>query len=603
MPLPPAATLQQRYRIVRTIGSGGMGTVYLAEDTRLGGRLCAVKEHRPDPTLDLVDLAKLRRQFEQREVRILAELDHPNLPKVFDYFTEDGNDYLVMEYVAGDNLHIELSRHVQDHGEPLPEKVVLIWSDQVLDALHYLHTLPSGAIIHRDLKPANIILTTGGRIKVVDFGLAKLLTPTPGSVSQSMQLGTLDYAPPEQFSAALGPTDERSDIFSFGATLYHLLTGTPPPAALDRAMGAAAMTPARERNGAISERTEAALARACMLKKGERVGSVIELRELLGDRRVPGGLIQLAQTHGNGTDLGQTRSLDVEVLDTPVPSPARVQGLPPQPEPEALPEWLGTEDWCEVPAGPFLMGSTDDDRDAEARERPQHLVDLPRFWVGRYPVTYRQYRSFLDANDGYHSPHWWHNPTKLETVLRPGQQRWPADNRPAENVSWYDAMAYCRWLSNRLGHEVRLPTEAEWEKAARGTEGRRFAWGDKFEPGRANVGPGWPVFGPDYLGRTSDVGSYEQDNPYGVHDTCGNVWEWTTSLWGSDWSRPDWRYPYKRNDLRRENFSAPTDCRRVVRGGSWGDDHNLARAAYRCRRHPSNRRSDVGFRLVVQPNI
>ncbi len=282
MPLSPETILQQRYRIVRTIGSGGMGTVYLAKDLRLGERLCAVKEHRPDPSLDPVDLAKLRSQFEQREAGILAALDHPNLPRVFDYFTEGGNDYLAMDYVAGDNLHTELARYLKDHGRPLPEKVVLLWADQVLDALHYLHTRPTGAIIHRDIKPANIILTDAGRIKLVDFGLAKLVAPAQGSAhSQSMRMATLDYAPLEQFSPALGHTDERSDVFAVGATLYHLLTGAPPPAAVDRAAGVAAMVSARERTTELSASTCDALDRAMALRKEERFASVADLRREL----------------------------------------------------------------------------------------------------------------------------------------------------------------------------------------------------------------------------------------------------------------------------------------------------------------------------------
>jgi len=282
MPLTPHATLQQRYRIIRTIGSGGMGTVFLAEDTRLRGRLCAVKEHRPDPGLNAVDLAKLRRQFEEREAGILAALDHPNLPKVFDYFTEGGNDYLVMDFVAGENLHAVLNRHIKAQGQPLPENVILTWAQQVIDALHYLHMRPTGAIIHRDVKPANIILTDEGRIKLVDFGLAKLVVPTSATVSESMRLGTLDYAPPEQFAAALGHTDERSDVFSLGATLYHLLTGEPPPAALERAAGVAVLVPARERNAAISAATSDVLTRACALRKEERFASTASMGQALG---------------------------------------------------------------------------------------------------------------------------------------------------------------------------------------------------------------------------------------------------------------------------------------------------------------------------------
>ncbi len=595
MPLPTAATLQQRYRIVRTIGSGGMGTVYLAEDMRLGGRLCAVKEHRPDPSLDAVDLAKLRRQFEQREAGILAALDHPCLPRVVDYFTEDGNDYLAMDYVAGDNLHVELIQHIRAHGRPLPEKVVLLWADQVLDALHYLHSRPTGAIIHRDIKPANIILTSDGRIKLVDFGLAKLVTPTASAAaSRSIQLLTPEYAPPEQYITSLGPMDERSDIFSFGATLYHLLTGESPPSAAERAFGAAAMLPARERSGEVSEHTSALLMRACALKKEDRIGSATELRGILNSRIGPAESIEPFQTPPRiAIEPIVPVTPPVNVFD---PQQTRIQVR--LMETDQLPDVLVPEEWCEVPAGPFLMGSTDKDPDAKASERPQCTVDLPRFWIGKFPITYGQYRVFLEADDGYHDQRWWHEPTTLNYVRTPGQQRWTLDRRPAENVSWHDAMAFCRWLSHRVGQDVRLPIEPEWEKAARGTDGRRFPWGDAYEPGRANVGKDWLSQGLDFLGCTSDVGSYDQGNPYGIEDMCGNVWEWTTSLCSTNWFAEQ-DYPYEPNDSRRHDIAAPPHLLRMVRGGSWYFNRVGARAASRSERHPTNRHSDVGFRVVI----
>ncbi len=209
MPLAVGQLLQGRYRILRLLGQGGMGAVYLAEDTRLG-RQCAVKENIPDPTAAPQVLAQLRQQF-QAEARILAALDHPNLPKVYDFFTDGGSEYIVMEYIEGDTL-ATLS---QRQGGPLPERPVLIWADQVLDALEELHGQQPRPIIHRDIKPANIILTAKGRIKLVDFGLVKLLDPNdPRTATVMKGMGTPEYAPLEQYASGAGHTDARSDIYS-----------------------------------------------------------------------------------------------------------------------------------------------------------------------------------------------------------------------------------------------------------------------------------------------------------------------------------------------------------------------------------------------------
>ena len=156
---------------------------------------------------------------------MLANLDHPNLPKVSDYFSDGGNEYIVMEYVEGEDLASVLARH----GGPLPEQSVLPWADQVLDALEYLHGQRPNPILHRDIKPANIILTPQGRIKLVDFGLVKLLDPNNPHTATAMKgMGTPEYTPLEQYASGVGHTDARSDIYALGATLYHLLTGVGP---------------------------------------------------------------------------------------------------------------------------------------------------------------------------------------------------------------------------------------------------------------------------------------------------------------------------------------------------------------------------------------
>lgn len=281
MPLAVGQILQNDYRILGLLGQGGMGAIYLAEHTRLAGRRLAIKENVPNPTADPQTLAQLRQQF-YTEARTLAGLDHPNLPKVFDYFIQDGNQYLVMDYVEGENLQQVLDRHLQQHGVPLPEKLVLIWADQVLDALEYLHGQQPHAIIHRDIKPSNIVLTHGDRVKLVDFGLVKLFDPQSPDTATVMQgLGTPAYTPLEQYSYEPGHTDARTDIYALGATLYHLLTGTAPAEAPQRVINPASLVPPRQLNPALTPAVEAVILRAIAIAPDQRFQTAAEMRQAL----------------------------------------------------------------------------------------------------------------------------------------------------------------------------------------------------------------------------------------------------------------------------------------------------------------------------------
>jgi eukaryotic-like serine/threonine-protein kinase len=273
--------LQSRYRILRQLGQGGMGAVFLTEDLRLAARMCAVKENIPDPNASLQALAQIRRQF-RAEASVLANLDHPNLPKVSDYFSDGGNEYIVMEYVEGEDLASVLARE----GRPLPEKPVLIWADQVLDALKYLHGQWPNPILHRDIKPANIILTSQGRIKLVDFGLVKLLDPdNPQTATVMKGMGTPEYAPLEQYASGAGHTDARSDIYSFGATLYHLLTNVRPPDVHQRLLDPTKLVPPRQISPALSAATQTAVLKAIEVYPNGRFQAAHEFRQALAASR------------------------------------------------------------------------------------------------------------------------------------------------------------------------------------------------------------------------------------------------------------------------------------------------------------------------------
>jgi serine/threonine-protein kinase len=275
--------LRKRYRLTNIVGAGGMGSVYRAEDMRLPGRLCAIKEVQLDPNLSSEMYAQAQAQFLQ-EASILAQLDHPNLPKVSDFFSEDGRDYLVMDYVPGKDLKQLLD---ENHG-PLSTKLVLEWAVQIMDALSYLHR-QEPPVVHRDIKPANIKLTPDNRIKLVDFGLVKLMAPDDVRTITVVQgRGTALYTPLEQYGGDGGHTDDRSDIYALGATLYHLLTDSPPPDAKALFLNPSVLRAPHLINKEVSFHVSEAVLWAMEMHPDERPDNIEPFRQvLMGVERRP----------------------------------------------------------------------------------------------------------------------------------------------------------------------------------------------------------------------------------------------------------------------------------------------------------------------------
>jgi serine/threonine-protein kinase len=277
--------LRGRYKIRELIGQGGTGSIYLAEDTRLQGRLCAVKEVEHNRALPTQFFEQAREQF-FREASVLARLDHPNLPKVSDFFSDGPRDYLVMDYVPGKDLRERMleARHNKTF---LSENEVLHWAVQLADALNYLHQ-QDPPIIHRDIKPSNLKITPSGVIKLVDFGLVKILAPNEVTITIIQGQGTALYTPLEQYGGDDSHTDIRADIFSFGATLYHLLTNQPPAEARKRFLDTRSLTLPREINPHLSSRVEKAILWAMSLHPDDRPKNVVEFREaLVGHQEIP----------------------------------------------------------------------------------------------------------------------------------------------------------------------------------------------------------------------------------------------------------------------------------------------------------------------------
>ncbi|MBK9942714.1 MAG: protein kinase [Kouleothrix sp.] len=244
--LPQQTLLQDRYLITGRLGQGGMGAVYRAADRRLSTVTWAIKEMSQSAITGPLEQQQARAAF-LHEAEMLAGLNHPNLPRVTDHFEQDGKAYLVMEYVPGETLLSLLLRE----GLPQPPARALEWFGQLCDVLSYLHR-QHPPIIFRDLKPANIMLTPGGQLKLIDFGIARLFKP--GQAKDTQAFGTVGYSAPEQYGR--GQTDARSDVYALGVLMHQLLTGYDPTLTPFR------LPPAHQANPAIPPALSDALARA-----------------------------------------------------------------------------------------------------------------------------------------------------------------------------------------------------------------------------------------------------------------------------------------------------------------------------------------------------
>lgn len=277
-PMQTGHVLRDRYAIREIIGRGGMGSIYLAEDNRLPGRICAIKEVRQDPELSDALRQQSRDQF-YREASVLARLDHPNLPKVSDFFSDDDRDYLVMDFVPGDDLKTLMDR-ARQKGKTLPLNDVFTWADQLADALAYMHS-QNPPVVHRDIKPSNLKLTPSGLIKLVDFGLVKQMVPDEVTVTVIQGRGTALYTPLEQYGGDTGHTDARSDIYAFGATLYHMVTNQPPLEAKQRFLEPDALVPPRQLNSGLTVAAEEAILWAMALHPDDRPQDIESFRKSL----------------------------------------------------------------------------------------------------------------------------------------------------------------------------------------------------------------------------------------------------------------------------------------------------------------------------------
>ncbi|MBI4860539.1 MAG: SUMF1/EgtB/PvdO family nonheme iron enzyme, partial [Candidatus Riflebacteria bacterium] len=594
------------YSLNRLLGSGAMGMVYRATQLSVGRQVAVKFLLRAESSEASEMLARFL-----LEARLMAKVSHPNVVQVFDVGMLEEHPYLVSEYVPGGTLR----RHLRETGALHPSEAVRL----ITMCLAGLAACHDAGIVHRDLKPENLLLTPTAVVKVADLGVARSLDRLGGLTHAGALIGTPLYMAPEQLRGE--PAGFAADLYAVGAILYEMLTGSRPFRAanlveLSRRHATEHPRPLRELAPLTAPGLAEAVHRSLAMDPDERPGSAGQFAEELAaammlsrprsqraarssprvacpapaspparNRSIPAIAALVAAVlgavlwgrpgplgsmpRGSVTSGAPRPSLppvaSSSPADRPTPAGAAFDGLVPLGKNEQGYEQFESKKdgavMVRVPAGRFLMGSSS----GKADERTVHEVDLDAFLIDKFEVTNARYGRFLAAT-GHRKQECWNDP------------RFNAAQQPVVGVSWTDALVYCSWAGKRL------PTEAEWERAARGgLEQKPYPWGDKAPEGRA-------CYGCDLLtGHPAPVGRFPP-NGFGLHDLAGSVWEWCADWYGADY------YP---NSPGR-NPQGPASGRwRVARGGSWDYfDASLLTCHRRSRDLTTFRSVNGGFRCA-----
>jgi serine/threonine protein kinase len=553
-----------KYKIIEEVGRGGFAAVYKAVDTTLE-RTVALKVLAPHLLWDPTFVQRF-----QREAKVAANLDHPHIVTIYEVGQIEEVYFIAMQFLQGRTL----SQILEAEG-PLPVSQVQAIIEQIASALDYAH---ARGFVHRDVKPSNVIVTDDGRAILTDFGLVKagegtLLTTT------GMIFGSLKYMSPEQAEGK--EVDEQSDVYSLGITLFEMLTGRVPYEAdtpivvVVKHLTEPTPRPS-EWNPSIPEPVELVILKALAKNPADRFQSAGEMA-----RALTAAVEMKAKPKVE-------REEKPAVAKKPEPVHPSHHMPPHDTMPEAVPSTVMERlqpfepEMILIPAGEFLMGSDPtNDKYAEDREQPQYTLYLPDYYLAKTPVTNTQYAAFVQAT-GYEQPEHW-----VGSELPRGKE-----DHPVVNVSWNDAAAYCGWLSEVTSKSYILPSEAEWEKGARGSDGRIYPWGNQWGAERCNSKEGGKE-------DTTPVGAYPKGvSPYGLLDMAGNVWEWTRSLRGRTRWEPGFKSPYNPEE-GWENLEASDFV--VVRGGAFNGSRRVVRCAYRLRYLPLSFYWNIGFRVVAPP--
>ena len=569
-----------------------------------------------------------------REASNLAKLKHCGIVKVIETFEANGTSYYAMEYCGGGSLDALIANR-----GGLPEGEALRYFGQIAEALSYMH---SQRMLHLDLKPGNVMLRTDGEAVLIDFGLSKQFNDK-GEPESSTTIGggTPGYAPIEQANYredSGGKLPVTMDVYALGGTLYKMLTGERPPVASDVMNNELPEQPLRDHG--VSDDVIAAIHRAMQPKSRDRYQTVAAFAAALdcaseateplpeptpnppdpkptpvpepvpaptpqpepepeleseqprrkwlpwvvgaavaaiafvavmllqrGDNAQPA--IDVPEELITAVTQGDTVAADEQPVQQVAQEPQRpVQQQPePEPEPTSAPEPVRPHNnlpdiaMVYVSGGTFTMGATSEQgSDAWDDEKPAHSVTLSGYYIGKYEVTQKLWKAVMGSN-----------PSNFK-----------GDNLPVERVSWNDVQEFLRKLNAMTGKNYRLPTEAEWEFAARGGNSSR---GYKYSGGNSIGNVAW--FGVNSGSRTHAVGT-KSPNELGIYDMSGNVYEWCQDWYGS-YSSSSQRNPQGPN----------SGSFRVYRGGSWNYSAGRCRVSFRLYNTPGGRDSYLGFRLAL----
>src|SRR5258708_5493734 len=543
-----------QYEITGLLGEGGMATVYRARQTSIQ-RDVALKVIEASMSHD----EEFLKRFE-REAQLIASLNHAHILKVFDYGREKDVVYLVMELLRGGSLADVLRKGA------LRIEVTVRGLDQIAPALDYAHRK---GIIHRDLKPQNLLLDEAGNVLLTDFGLAKLINDTAGMTQTGFAMGTPAYMSPEQWMS--NDIDSRTDIYALGVILFQMLIGALPfnsdsPHHFMYLHLNEAAPSLRGFKADAPPALDLVLQQALAKDRNKRFNTAEELahafKSALSRKTAPRPTPQAPPTI---------------ILPTEAPSAApKIKRLQLVAGSLRMDEHGIVQVW--VPAGTFLMGSAPR-ADARSDEQPEHEVHImAAFWLDQYAVTNEAYRAFIE-DEGYSKRQYWSNAgwqwLATNGITGPGDYVGFAEaQQPRVGVSWFEADAYTRWRGGRL------PTEAQWEYAARGPQSLIYPWGNDYQDKRANIRGT----------RTKPVDSFPEGKSWvGAEDMCGNVWEWV-----ADW----YDEVFYQQEIGIDPVGPTEGKTRVLRGGSWQHDKNLARSAARRHDGPASRDDYIGFRIV-----
>lgn len=602
-----------------------MGTVYEAIDQRVNA-VVALKE------TTVATNRPTQREFES-EAGLLANLQHPALPKVMDYFIEGGSEFLVMEYVPGYDLLELLTRR----GAPFHVNLVLRWADSVLDLLEYLHQRQP-PILHRDIKPANLKITRQEEIFLLDFGLAKGAAGQMATLltSRSARGYTPVYAPLEQI---LGQgTDARSDLYSLGATFYHLLTNVLPADAATRYQQIEdgkpdPLLPIHQLNPQVPLQVADVLHQAMAMSRKNRPESATHMRRAL--QQAEDKAKHTAQASYRPQEEAGLRARQGEErreMDAAAPAPPAPSPLLPATVHRKIPVLLiaiallavgiiitviallrrtdsgERKESANNQESPVTQPSASPDKSAPTPTPGEQLGGAFTENVNGVPLemVLIPRGTFLMGSpegEGYNSEHPQHQVTVPAFYLgkyEVTQAQWQAlmgnnpsnfqgNNLPVEQVSWVDAVKFCVRLSAKTGREYRLPSEAEWEYACRAGTTTPYAFGTSLSSSEANFdGRSQSNAQGVYRQQTTPVGSFPA-NGFGLYDMHGNVWEWCLDVYHND---------YNGAPVDGSPWSGTLGYR-TLRGGSWLSVADGVRSAVRESFPPDGVFAGIGFRVAM----